>query len=242
LVRAAAVLESIGDDDARHMLEAMSKGDAEAPPTRAAKAALQRLDAKPAGWEARWDALSGDDEAAALRAGIAAVATPKESIPFMKEKVSKAPPTGKTVKRLAVVLDNVDSPEAREVAALISKVNTRSALAPDGRSRVDIDENGAVRKTDVASSKLLWSMIAVGGASCCAYSPDGKTIAAGANDGSLMVIDGATGKMIMQIKGHQAAVLCVAYSPDGKTLTSEDGQKKAMTWELATGKLIRTAP
>ncbi len=57
-----------------------------------------------------------------------------------------------------------------------------------------------------------------------------------------MVIDGATGKMLMQMKANQAAVQSVAYSPDGKTLTSEDAQKKVMTWDLATGKLISTSP
>jgi RNA polymerase sigma factor (sigma-70 family) len=241
-VRAAAVLEAIGGEDARRILESIAKGDEEAPQTRAAKAALGRLDGKPAGWDARWDALNGHDEAAALRAALAAVAAPKEVLPFFKEKADKPLRAPVTLKRLAVILQKIDTAEAREVAEKFKKEDTRSALAPDGRSRVDVDENGNLLKTDVASGKIIWKMSAPGGGStCCAFSPDGKTIAAGGKDGSLQVIDGATGKLIMQMKGHQAAVQSVTYSPDGKTMTSSDGNKAKLTWDLATGKLIATS-
>ena len=48
-----------------------------------------------------------------------------------------------------------------------------------------------------------------------AYSPDGKTMAAGTTNKCICVWDAATGKEICRLQGHEKIVLSLAYSPDG---------------------------
>jgi RNA polymerase sigma factor (sigma-70 family) len=117
--RAVAVLEAVGNDDARRLLEATAKGQTDALPTRAAQAALERLNGKPPTWEARWEALGGQDEAAALRAAIAAVAAPKEALPFFKERLTKGLPA------------KGPAPDAKQIAKLIADLESDQAAVRD---------------------------------------------------------------------------------------------------------------
>jgi WD40 repeat protein len=74
---------------------------------------------------------------------------------------------------------------------------------------------------------------------CATFSPDGKSLAAGDNDGNIRLWDLATKKVVAILNGHKETVLCLAYSPDGKTFASgwEDGH--VCLWDPSTGKLIR---
>src|SRR5262249_36208805 len=68
-----------------------------------------------------------------------------------------------------------------------------------------------------------------------AFAPDGKTLAAGAADGTVRVWDAATGKELHHFgKGGWQ----LTYSPDSKLLAA--GQTKGIAlWDLATGKSVR---
>src|SRR5262249_42530741 len=56
--------------------------------------------------------------------------------------------------------------------------------------------------------------------SLLAFSPDGQTVAAGGQDGSVKLWDAATGKSKEPLRSHTGAVRALAYSPDGKFLAS----------------------
>lgn len=72
-----------------------------------------------------------------------------------------------------------------------------------------------------------------------AFAPDGKTLLAGAWDGSIRLWDVAAGKEIRQFHGHKGWVRSVAFSPDGKTFASGGKDKIVRIWETATGKELR---
>jgi len=72
-------------------------------------------------------------------------------------------------------------------------------------------------------------------ATSVAFSPDGRTLAFAATDGSVNVRDAETGEVRVTIAGHTAGVTCVAFSPDGTRLVSTGDDEVARIWDLATG-------
>jgi WD40 repeat protein len=80
----------------------------------------------------------------------------------------------------------------------------------------------------------------VGRVSSVAYSPDGRLLAAGTWDGTLLLWDAATGKLPRDLRGHKGPIETVAFSADGKRLVSAaNGDPGVFLWETATGRLLR---
>src|SRR5260370_15793082 len=85
--------------------------------------------------------------------------------------------------------------------------------------------------------------------SSVAFSPDGKRIVAGRNDGTAKVIDARTGAVLLELKGRprvanvvlvNTGVLTVAFSPDGTRIvtggtTGGFGTGEASVWDARTG-------
>ncbi|KAG9063885.1 hypothetical protein KI688_003999 [Linnemannia hyalina] len=71
--------------------------------------------------------------------------------------------------------------------------------------------------------------------SSCAFSPDGKLLAAGLWKGNISIYDTATWTKIQVFQGHQKAVTSLAYSPNSQQLLSGSNDKTARLWNSETG-------
>ena len=71
--------------------------------------------------------------------------------------------------------------------------------------------------------------------SSVAFSPDGKQVMSGSDDGMVQLWDVATGAPLQMLKGHTGWVSSVAFSPDSKQVMSGSGNQTVQLWDVAMG-------
>ncbi|TME64778.1 MAG: hypothetical protein E6I59_06415, partial [Chloroflexi bacterium] len=71
-----------------------------------------------------------------------------------------------------------------------------------------------------------------------AWSPAGKQLALGEDDGTVEVLDTVKGTVDFSVLGHRIRVWAVAWSPDGKRLASASWDQTVNVWDAARGKRL----
>src|SRR5262249_49812460 len=75
-----------------------------------------------------------------------------------------------------------------------------------------------------------------------AWSPDGKTLATGSADHTVLLWDVTTAKPYVTLSGHTGAIRMLAWSPDSHSLASSDESHTVKLWNVATAQCRAALP
>ena len=73
-----------------------------------------------------------------------------------------------------------------------------------------------------------------------AVSPDGKYLASGSDDDTVIIWDANNGQRLKTLKGHSTYVRSVSWSPDGKYLASGADDNTVIIWDAKSGEMLKT--
>lgn len=106
-------------------------------------------------------------------------------------------------------------------------------------------EPDIVRLTDIATGRIRQVLKGHGDrVACVAFSSDGRTVATGSDDGTIIVYDAATGQSGQLLKGHLGGVSAIGFSKDGSRILSAarvgDSQSEVKIWDATHGQELIT--
>jgi RNA polymerase sigma factor (sigma-70 family) len=128
-------------------------------------------------------------------------------------------------------------------------VSYQFAFSPDGRRLALAVEGGTLMLCDGRTcaetqrlvngdglagreEKVLFGGKPTNQVRALAFSPDGKWLASAGSDTIVTVWEAATGKEVLRLAGHDAAVSSLAFSPDGRKLFSYGADGQGYLWGL----------
>lgn len=135
---------------------------------------------------------------------------------------------------------------------LLPQVASAIAFSPDGHRLAAVTDAGlriwaspdwaVVRPSLIAQSTMAsYKGSRYAHDDGIAFSPDGKSVAAGSSAEGLFVFDAENGKVEWS-HPKPADVEAVAYSRDGRMIAAAEGKGDVMLWDAASGALLRDIP
>ena len=104
-------------------------------------------------------------------------------------------------------------------------------VSPDGA--IIVTANGPELRTWDATGASVQVIKSLGDAgNTLAFSPDGRRLASGAEDGTIKVWDVARGTLLETIRAHEDQVTALAYSKDGALLASAGHDGAVQLWSI----------
>jgi hypothetical protein len=121
---------------------------------------------------------------------------------------------------------------------------TVSGLAPDGASLAVGDSASRIDIIDVKTGRRQVSFkTGQRGHVRVFFSPDGKTLATGAQDTTVRLWRSDDGRPTSPpMRGHNYPVSVADFSPDGRLLATGDGHGGGFLWEVSSGRRIASIP
>jgi WD40 repeat protein/serine/threonine protein kinase len=114
------------------------------------------------------------------------------------------------------------------------------AFSSDGRNVVTSEDEQWVRFWDVASGRELRRFMDTSPVLCAAYSPDGRGLAWGMEDGHLRWQDLGTGQVRTFAGKHAGEIRRLAFTPDGRRIATGGADGKVRLWDTEAGSELLT--
>jgi WD40 repeat protein len=126
------------------------------------------------------------------------------------------------------------------------------AFSPDGKTLAAGGFDGKLRLWEVGSGKKLLEVEAQPPAppntppppanvlAALAFSPDGKTVAAGGSEARIHLFQTSDGKLVRSLPGHTSTVTGLAFHPSGNLLASSSKDRTVRLWNPGTGQMLKS--